>query len=42
MGETESARAEVERAVRDVSNQPAGSYFRGWVERLAAQVLNRT
>jgi hypothetical protein len=42
MGETASARAEAEHAMRAVVNQPAGSRFRVQVEQIAAQILNRT
>ncbi|HYC90127.1 MAG TPA: tetratricopeptide repeat protein [Thermoanaerobaculia bacterium] len=42
LGETESARAEVEHAVRAVANQPTGSYLRTQVERIAARILGRT
>jgi tetratricopeptide (TPR) repeat protein len=42
MGDTESALAELERAVRAVANQPVGSFYRVQVEQIAAQILNRT
>jgi tetratricopeptide (TPR) repeat protein len=39
LGETELARAEAERAVRAVANQPVGSRFRAEIERLAAWIV---
>jgi tetratricopeptide (TPR) repeat protein len=42
MGESDFARAEIERAMRAMANQPAGSRLRVQVEQLAAQILGRT
>lgn len=42
LGETESARAEIKRAVQDVAKQPAGAKHKTWVELLAKRLLNRT
>ena len=42
MGENKSARAEADRAMRAVADQPAGSFFRGQVEQIAGWILGRT